>query len=355
MSGRRYLSEDARRLYRAIARQDWDVVDSITASKPGARSELTALDLIDDTHRQPVVRDPKPALKRVVDRELEEARRRVELMAAIPDLTDVLEKDYRAVQLRAEGAGSEYLDDPAVVNARIKDVVAGARREILAAQPFGPRSRDLLDIAVARDAAALDRGVSLRTIYRDTVRDHPVTAEHTRRMATRGSGCVAQYRTMVDAFERMIIVDRATAFVSDHIVDGSPTHAAWMVTDPAMVAVLGKVFDSEWPRAVPWTGELRSSAGRLEVDTVTAADGVRTSRQQRGIMRYLCSGTTVTARRMGISKRKLEEHIAEIKALWGVRTLNELIFQFALSPDRMVDDSAPAETGAGQDDRAAVA
>jgi DNA-binding CsgD family transcriptional regulator len=352
VGGRQCLSADARRLYQAIARQEWDLVDRIVATKPGARSELSAWDLIDDTADRPVPRNPRTALKWKVERELAEARRRVELMADIPDLAEVLERDYQAGQLRVAGAGSEYLADPALVNARLQDAVADARTEILAAQPFGPRSPELLDIALSRDAVALDRGVRLRTIYRDTVRDHPVTAEYARVMATRGSGCVAQYRTMIDPFERMIIVDGETAFVSDHVVEGSPEHAAWMVTDPAAVAVLAKVFDLQWMRADPWTGELRTGTGRLEVDTVTAADGVRTSRQQRGIMRYLCSGTsqTATARRMGISKRKLEEHIADIKALWGVRTLNELIFQYALSPDRLVDDGAPADTAAGEDD-----
>lgn len=339
---RQHLSTDAQRLYRAIAHNEWDLVACITATNPGARSELTAWDLIDDTGGRPVVRDPKTAMQRKVDQELAEARRRVELMAAIPDLTNVLERDYRAGQLRVAGAGSEYLADPVVVNARIQDVVAGARREILAAQPGGPRSRELLDIAVARDVVALERGVRLRTVYRDTVRDDPLTAEYARVMATTGSGCVAQYRTMVGDFERMIIVDRETAFVSDHVVAGSPRHAAWMVTDPAAVSVLSRVFDSQWLWAEPWTGELRSGAGRPGVATVTSTEsGVRTNPLQRGIMRYLCAGTSqaATARRMGFSKRKLEEHIAGIKALWGVRTLNELIFQYALSPDRLVDDA----------------
>jgi hypothetical protein len=44
---------------------------------------------------------------------------------------------------------------------------------------------------------------------------------------------------------------------------------------------------------------------------------------------------------MGYSERKLQEEIAVLKSRWGVRTLNELIFQYALSPDRLVDDSAP--------------
>jgi hypothetical protein len=49
---------------------------------------------------------------------------------------------------------------------------------------------------------------------------------------------------------------------------------------------------------------------------------------------------------MGVSKRKLEEEIAVLKSRWGVSTLAELIFQYALSPDRLIDDS-PANTVPG--------
>ncbi|MFE9812334.1 hypothetical protein [Streptomyces sp. NPDC005548] len=268
-------------------------------------------------------------------------------MAELPALSQELNRDYRAVQLRASGS-SEYLSDPAVVNARLQDVVAGARTEILSAQPGGPRSAELLQSAIARDTAALDRGVVLRTVYRDTVRQHPVTAEYARTMSARTEGRPAQYRTLVGDFERMIIVDRERAFVSDHIVSGSPPHSAWLITDPAVVAVLAKIFDAKWRRGVPWTGELRSLRGR-PVMLGDGSDGVRTDHRQREILRLMCSGVSQPsiARKVGASTRKLEKEIADLKALWGVATLNELIYQFALSPDHAVDDSASVDTVTG--------
>jgi len=341
--GAGHLSEQATRLYGAIARQEWQLVDTIQASHPNARTELLAWDLISD-EQPPIARDPQAALRAKVTRELAEARRRIELVESLPDLSRDLIREYRQVQLRA-GGSSVYLAEQAEVNARLQDVIGDARREILAAQPGGPRMRGLLEIAVARDSAALDRGVQMRTIYRDTVRDHPVTAEYARTMSARATGRPARYATLVGDFERMVIVDREFAFVSDHIVAGSPPHSAWLVKDPAVVAVLAKAFEASWRRAQPWTGELRTRCGTsgASVDTVTGADGTRTDRQQRGIMRYLCAGESqaATARKLGVSKRKLEEEIAVLKGRWAVSTLNELIFQYALSPDRLVDDSAP--------------
>lgn len=346
------MSPTATKLYGAIARQEWEFVDALNADDPAARIELLAWGLISNEER-PVARDPQHALRTMVSRELEEARRHIDLVATMPELSRDLIREYRQVQLRA-GGSSVYLADQETVNARIQDVVAGARREILAAQPGGPRSRQLLEIAVARDTAALDRGVELRTIYRDTVRDHAVTAEYAQTMSARPSGRPARYATLVGDFERMVIVDRETAFVTDHIVAGSPPHSAWLVTEPAVVAVLAKVHDGMWRRAQPWSGEMRERA-RPGDGAAACPGGVRTDRRQRGILRYLCTGTsqTATARKMGVSKRVLEAEIAELKGLWGVRTLNELIFQYALSPDRLVDDpkgEADGATGGAAED-----
>jgi hypothetical protein len=254
---------------------------------------------------------------------------------------DQLAGQYTATSSRS-GRASEYLGDQATVNARIQDVVAGAKREILAAQPGGPRDKTVLAMAVDRDASALERGVSMRTIYRDTVRDHPVTAEYARTMATHATVSTAQYRTLPGAFERMIIVDREQAFISDHIT-GGPEHGAWHVTDRAVIAILARLYDTTWMYAQPWTGELRAR-GSAAVDTVSGATGVRTSKRDREILRYLSAGVSqpAIARRIGVSKRKLEERIAALKGLWGVSTLNELIYQWALSPDHLVNDSAPA-------------
>lgn len=338
------MSEPAKDLYRAIARQEWDLVDALENAHPDARRELLAWQLISDEHL-PIARDPQKALRTMVTSELEKALHHIGFVATMPELSRDLIQSYRQVQLRA-GGSSIYLADPDTVNARLQDAVGDARREILCAQPGGPRKRELLETAVSRDSKALDRGVELRTIYRDTVRDHAVTAEYARMMSARTQGTPAQYRTLVGYFERLVIIDREMAFVSNHIVEGAPEHAAWMVTDPAVVAVLASIFDVNWRRALPWCGELRGREGD-GVDTVSGPDGaagVRTDPLQRAVLRYLSVGESqeTTARKMGMSTRKLGEHIAELKTLFGARTLAQLTYHFGRSPDCLVDDSGPA-------------
>jgi hypothetical protein len=138
---------------------------------------------------------------------LTENATRIALIAELPTVTDELAQHFEGAQWRA-GGGSEYLDDPAVVNARLDDVVGAAEWEILSAQPGGPRDEVQLNRSVARDSQALGRGVVKRTLYRATVRDNAVTARYAREMGNRPVGRSAEFRTLVGSFERCIIVDR---------------------------------------------------------------------------------------------------------------------------------------------------
>lgn len=337
------LSPAARCLYARITRQEL-----VRADDGPALAELKAWHLVGfdpDRPDTPVPLNPDGAIRRRLAAELEEAQHRAARMATLPDLSEQLSVHFDRAQWRA-GGGSEFIDDKAAVNARLDDVIASARTEILAAQPGGPRNPEQLKRSSDRDQEALSRGVVLRTVYRDTVRDHPVTSEYARIMSARG----ASYSTLIGHFERCIVVDRRVAFISDHMVEGAPEHAAWMVTDRAMVAWIGAVYDIQWQRADPWHGELRTrSDGKWAgVDTVTGAQGVRTSARQREILRGLAAGIEqrVLARQMGIAPRTMTDQVTFLKGLWSVRTVAELTYQWALSPDRLVDDSPPVALSA---------
>jgi hypothetical protein len=172
-----------------------------------------------------------------------------------------------------------------------------------------------------------------------------VTAEYARIMSVHG----ASYRTLVSHFERCIIVDRRVAFISDHVVEGAPAHAAWQVTDRALVAWIAAVYENEWNRADPWHGDLRNRSDRQWVDTITGGNGLRTSPRQREILRAVAAGIEqkALARRLGISPRGLSDEIAVLKGVWGVQSLPELTYQWALSPDRLINDAAPPASASG--------
>lgn len=303
---------------------------------------------LDEGHEnRPIALDPSVVARRRMQEMLEENAARIASMRELPSMTDRLAEAYGRAQWRA-GHGSEYIDDPAVVNARLKDAVDSAQYRILSAQPGGPRTKALLDIALERDAAALDRGVALRTLYRATVRDNTVTAEHARMMSTRPVGRRAEYRTLVEPFERAIVIDDTLAVISNHLVQDAPEHAAWIVTDRALVAYIVAEWQAKWRRADRWQGEL-GALGEPVVDTVSAAGDcrVRTTRRQREILRDQCEGITqeVTARRLGVSKRTVTAEIGELKALFQAGSLMQLAIKWSQSPDRLIDDTGDAEDG----------
>ncbi|WND24060.1 helix-turn-helix transcriptional regulator [Streptomyces violaceus] len=294
-----------------------------------------------DRENRPVALNPHQVAQRRLEEMLRENADRIARMRALPAMADEMAAAYERTQGQA---GSEYLDDAAVVNARLDDLISGAEFEILAAQPNGPRTRGQLNRSVTRDTAALDRGVTLRTLYQATVRDTPVTAEHARAMSTRPVGKRAQYATLVGPFERCIVVDRRVAFVSNHLVEGAPAHSAWQITDRAMVAFIVAEFQDKWRRADPWHGELR---GREHtVDTITGAGGERTTRRQREIMRDLAEGLDqrAIATRLGVSVRTVADEITALKDAFDAKSQAQLGYRWASSVDRLMDDKS-AEDG----------
>jgi DNA-binding CsgD family transcriptional regulator len=330
------LSQVAVRLYGQIAA---GTQPDEYAREPELR-ELTAARLVACEGGRWVALEPRPVVARNTAEDLLELSDRLRELSQRPALADALTEVFQRSSVG--GARSVFLPDAAAANACIQDVVANARGEILSAQPGGPRSRELMLTSIRRDSEALRRGVVLRTLYRDTVRDHEVTAEWAATMTAEG----AEYRTVHSPFQRIIIVDREHAFISDYVKSPDP-HSAWHVTDRAVVAVMARVYENLWHRAVPWSGEPRDTTVRPVV-----VAGLKTNALQREILRDLCAGRAQrsTAARLGMSVRTLSRHLDDLKVVFRVQTLNELIFRFAKSPDSEVDDarvdavSRPGET-----------
>jgi sugar-specific transcriptional regulator TrmB len=320
----RALSPEARELYGRIARRE-----EVTDADSQVVEELRSRHLVGVDPGQPdllVALDPQEAGRRYLHAGLQDLAARAARMADIPDAVDELVVHYERARCRS-GAGSEFLADAREVNAQIEVALSRATCELLTAQPGGDRSRKLLDIAVDRDSRALAAGVSVRTLYRDTVRDDPVTREWATVMTRKG----AQFRTMAAPFRTCIIIDRREAFISDHVADRVPAHSAWHVMDRAMVGFVAEVFEDSWRRADIWNGDPRT----LDPSTQT-----RTTPHQREILRDTAAGIEqrVTANRLGISVRKLSGEIGKLREMWGVATLAELTYQWALSPERLIDD-----------------
>ncbi|MGC5364336.1 LuxR family transcriptional regulator [Streptomyces sp. DT24] len=198
----------------------------------------------------------------------------------------------------SSGIGFVYVKGLPEIAEAIQRVVDGARKEILTAQPDGPRPGAVLDKALAGVRAQIDAGVFMRTLYQHSTRFDEPTKDYVRTVAGYG----AQVRTLAEFFDRLIIVDRHTAFIPAN----AERTVMVLVTEPAVVKFLTDMFERAWDRAEPYPF--------LPVRAADAAAEVIPDMRDT-IRKLLIEGRSdrEIARRLGLSLRSLQSHIARLK------------------------------------------
>lgn len=185
-------------------------------------------------------------------------------------------------------------------------LLGDAEHELLTAQPQAGRGGPSLATAALRDIEALERGVSMRTLYQHSARRHRATREYVANVTPRG----AEVRTLDEFFNRMIIVDRRVAIIPS--VDDS--NVAVAVREPSVVNYLIDVFERTFARGRPFT----SNADR---DTSAVA-----SEQRAMTIRMLVDGhaDAVSAKRLGVSPRTYAGYVADLKDQYDAQSRFQL-------------------------------
>ncbi|MER6348171.1 helix-turn-helix transcriptional regulator [Streptomyces sp. NPDC001595] len=192
------------------------------------------------------------------------------------------------------------------INTAIGEAMATAAGELLTIQPGGKRPASALEVALPRDRAVLARGCRMRTLYQHTTRHDPAVLAYYERL----SGD-AEVRTLDELPERLIVVDRAVAFVPASKDRG----LALEIRNPALVEYLVTVFERLWRLATPMHPQAAPQPVR---DGITA--------RQRAIAGLLIEGHTdaVIAERLGMNIRTAREHIAKLAATLGSESRAQL-------------------------------
>lgn len=194
----------------------------------------------------------------------------------------------------------------------IEEVVLGAKQELLTAQPQFRRSAPALRAAAARDIAALQRGVSMRTIYQHAARRGRTTRQYVARVTAEG----AEVRTLDEFFNRLIVVDREVALIpGDDQLD-----SALAIRDAAVVAYLVDIFERFWDRGRPFTN--------TETSTLSAI-----AEEQRAMtIRMLIEGHSdaTCAKRLGVSPRTYAAYVADLKAEHEAETRFQLGYRMGV-------------------------
>lgn len=178
----------------------------------------------------------------------------------------------------------------------------------------------------------------MRTIYQHSSRFDEPTKEYVRRISESG----AEIRTLDEFFDRLIIVDQSVAFIPS-VRDRT---SALRVTEPGLVQFLIDLFDRNWVRAAPFSFVPTHAASAVR----DVGPSIRTA-----IIKMLVDGLQdkTIAKRLGISLRTIQGHVAAIRAEYGASNRTQLGYKLALEVSQLTAEQL-AEADAALVDREAA-
>jgi DNA-binding CsgD family transcriptional regulator len=224
----------------------------------------------------------------------------------------------RLASSRPRSAEAElgYLEGAEAIRRRTAELAASAKWEICVFTPGGGRSAISPYTDHAWDTEIVHRGVRLRRLCLDSVRNDRPALEHLHRLDRLGGEvrtvpALPLHLLLVDRRQALTSVDPAETTDSADSVDSVDEEKATAVTtsNDALVAGLLALFDSVWRTAVP----LRSTRHR---------DSAGLSAQERYVLKSLAEGLTdeATARRLGVSVRTTRREASDLFARLGARS-----------------------------------
>lgn len=188
------------------------------------------------------------------------------------------------------------------INERLTQLAELATTECVS---LNPGRRDPEDIAASKplNLAALERGVAIRFVYADSVRNDPASRDYGQWLADRGG----EARTIPVVPHLIVVVDRTVALLPSH--PDEPRLGAVEVRSPGIVAALMSHFEEVWARA-----QLLGHEVQRDSEGLTA--------QERQLMMLLASGHTdaSAARRLAVSLRTVRRMMSDLTERLGARS-----------------------------------
>lgn len=203
----------------------------------------------------------------------------------------------------ASGGGVERLEGVDAVQRRLQELARDAVREVLTFMPGGAQSAAALRAARHNDGHALGRGVAVRVIGLEGVREDAATLGYARWLTEQRG----EFRTAASLPPRMVLVDGATALIP---LDPEDTRrGALCLSGPALLAPLLALFEQTWERAAPL-----GPAGAGDPDPL--------SDHERALLTYIAQGHTdeSAARQLHVSPRTARRTMASLMERLGARS-----------------------------------
>lgn len=293
-------------VFRAMAQHDaWGVSDlaphlGLTeAEVRSALDDLFELRLIRNSYDRPgqvkaVGRDE--ALRIVLQHQQDDlVRHQARMAEQHAAVTRMINQIALAPPRSRSVAEVEELSGMDAVQQRLELLAEQASSEILTLMPGGAHSSAALEAARRNDARVLVRGVPMRTIALDSIRQDGPTLDHARWLTDHGG----EFRTAPTLPPRMIVVDGKAALVP---LDPANTRAGILyLTSAGVVASLRSLFEQVWNYSTP-----------LGVDSEPAQPGL--SDLERKVLQLAGEGLTdeAVASRLHISARSARRTMAAL-------------------------------------------
>ncbi|MFF1561840.1 LuxR C-terminal-related transcriptional regulator [Streptomyces sp. NPDC058279] len=239
---------------------------------------------------------PEVGLELILRRQEEDLARRQQELAAGKAAAARAIAEYAHLRPNTETDGTERLVGMDAIQTRLELLTRDLTEECLAIIPGGAQSQASLDASRPLDEQALARGVELRAVYQDSVRNDPATFAYAQWTTERGG----QVRTSPVLPPRLLVFDRSIAVVPIDPADSRL--GALCTTAPGIVASLITLFEQTWETAVPLGADLKQPA----------EDGI--SAGERELLKLLASGLTDEAagKRLGVSLRTVRRQMAAL-------------------------------------------
>ncbi|MGW1773152.1 helix-turn-helix transcriptional regulator [Streptomyces sp. NPDC002104] len=187
----------------------------------------------------------------------------------------------------ASSPGVEQLVGLDEIRTRITSLAHGVRTDLMTFAPGGGHRPETLEASKASDLALLGRGVRMRSLFQDSVRNSQTTVAYAAWLGELGG----EVRTAPDLPTRLMIFDRTTAVIPVSSEDSAA--GAVVLTGQGTLTALCALFENVWSNARPLggTAEERSDGGLTPQETT--------------VIRLLAQGLTdeAIAKRLAVSPR----------------------------------------------------
>ncbi|MGX9889631.1 helix-turn-helix domain-containing protein [Streptomyces sp. NPDC002276] len=204
--------------------------------------------------------------------------------------------EFVASRPRKHSADVEQLEGIDEIRDRINVLCREVRNEVMTLAPGGGQSAASMEAARPQDAELLRRGVEMRTVYLDSVRNSPPTLKYAKWLTELGG----QVRTAPSLPIRLMLLDRKLAVLP---TDGDNSAAGAMIlTGSGALVALSAFFEAVWENSRP----LGSPAGQRDEQGLTS--------QESEVLRLLGRGFTdeAIAKRLGVSPRTARRIAADL-------------------------------------------